>query len=486
MRHSGLLKLSILLAIGAVPAACSGEDAPEPDTGEAGAGGMAGTGTTSGGKSNATAGKANSPGGMGGEGGTPTGITRGCTHAEPRENGLVYCADQQYFTRPRAVACGSRSEGGEGGGGGVGGAGPELPRASGNKYCRDDDDCAEFELGYCTSSLDSEDFSNAALGVGGAANYCRSGCVVDDDCGEHQVCLCEGPKGVCVASDCRQDSDCGAGVLGASVELGCEGSRLLCQSAADECGSHLDCPESDCGYNEPGENVGVRECGALSVCGRPFLVAAAARLPPATSRDDWRDGLAPRVDHLTADERAALARHWTKLGQMEHASIAAFARFQLQLLALGAPPALVEQCTQALADETGHTKLCFGLASAYAGHAIGPGPLDVSHSLEETSLVSVVDLVLVEGCFGETSAALEALESAETAVDPVIRGAYVRIAQDEQRHAELAFRFVKWALEQEREVVGARVALALRAMPAAVADVAGPCLEALLAPRLAA
>src|SRR6185503_19927292 len=108
----------------------------------------------------------------------------------------------------------------------------------------------------------------------------------------------------------------------------------------------------------------------------------------------------------------------------------------------GAPPELVEACTQALADETAHTKLCFSLASAYAGRKVGPGALDVEQSLSATSLADIVDLVILEGCFGETSAALEALELRDTASDPVIVSAYAQIAADEQRHAELAFRFV--------------------------------------------
>ncbi|HKY38213.1 MAG TPA: hypothetical protein VJN18_19860 [Polyangiaceae bacterium] len=58
---------------------------------------------------------------------------------------------------------------------------------------------------------------------------------------------------------------------------------------------------------------------------------------------DWT----PATSHLTRAERTARAEHWMKMGQMEHASIAAFARFSLQLLSLGAPPALVEACTQA-------------------------------------------------------------------------------------------------------------------------------------------
>ena len=207
-------------------------------------------------------------------------------------------------------------------------------------------------------------------------------------------------------------------------------------------------------------------------------------MAPVVPSGAWTNGsLRPRVDHLSESERAELAQHWTHMGQMEHASIAAFARFSLQLLSLGAPPDLVEACTQALADETAHTKLCFDLASAYAGRAIGPGPLDVSGSLLGSSLVDIVDLVIAEGCFGETSAALEALEAAECATDPVVSAAYAQIARDEQRHAELAFRFVRWALQRGGAAVKARIAQALATPPtsnSATIGVTLPCLTALL------
>ena len=62
---------------------------------------------------------------------------------------------------------------------------------------------------------------------------------------------------------------------------------------------------------------------------------------------------------------------------MEHASVAAFARFTLHLMSLGAPAALVERSNAALADETLHAKLAFAIASGYAGRAIGPGPLAI-------------------------------------------------------------------------------------------------------------
>jgi hypothetical protein len=65
----------------------------------------------------------------------------------------------------------------------------------------------------------------------------------------------------------------------------------------------------------------------------------------------------------------------------------------------------------------------------------------------------------------------------------VIRSAYAQIAQDEQRHAELAFQFVRWALQQDFAVAQRRIMAALTrydAPAAAVRSVVAPCLEALL------
>jgi hypothetical protein len=166
-----------------------------------------------------------------------------------------------------------------------------------------------------------------------------------------------------------------------------------------------------------------------------------------TARADWHDAtLTPGASDLTPIERAQLAAHWARLGQMEHASIAAFARFNLQLLSLGAPSHLVEACNRALADETAHARSCFALASAYGGRAVGPARLDIDHCLEDTSAVAVAKLVLREGCIGETVAALEAVAAAEAAVDPAVKRALERIARDELNHAELAFQFLRWVL----------------------------------------
>src|SRR5690606_35836975 len=120
--------------------------------------------------------------------------------------------------------------------------------------------------------------------------------------------------------------------------------------------------------------------------------------------------------------------------RMEHASIAAFARFTLQLLHLGAPPSLIEDAQRAMADETQHAQDCFGLASRYLGTAVGPGALSMNQALQETSLEDIVLLTVREGCIGETCAALEAAEAYEETTEPDTKIVLDRIRGDEFRH----------------------------------------------------
>jgi hypothetical protein len=386
-----------------------------------------------------------------------------CTTTVDPTTGVVSC-DEGYVYRASSQRCQN---------GAIDDSSRGLPAITTTVDCSEDATvCDAFRFGECkTTSFQSLD------------KQCVSGCASDADCGVGNRCECYdgGKYGVCVTAYCDRDADCDAGYHCASSNQGCGSSPYRCQTAEDECFGTSDCPA---GQECIDDGSGPRRCGSGPVCGRPFLVEDVARVAPTALRSDWHATTAtPSLGGLSDAQRAAHAEHWTRMGQLEHASIAAFARFQLQLLALGAPPELVEQCTQALADETAHTRLCFDLASAYAGHAIGPGPLDVSNSLQLSSLLDVVDLVLAEGCFGETGAALEALEAARSASDPMLRATYERIAADEQRHAELAFRFVRWALERDAAGVGSRLHAALEsdfAKSHPACDVARPCLSALL------
>lgn len=201
-------------------------------------------------------------------------------------------------------------------------------------------------------------------------------------------------------------------------------------------------------------------------CGRPFLVGGEARRAAASARADWLDLPA---DSLEIDEatREVLAAAWRADALLEHASVASFARFTLELLALGAPADLLADAQRAAADEVEHARVCFGLASRYAGAALGPGPLSMDGSLGVVSLADAAARAAREGCVGETLAALVAGEQLERAADARVRAALTRIADDEAAHAELSWRFVTWAIRRGGEPVRRAVVTALNAAMAA-------------------
>jgi hypothetical protein len=180
--------------------------------------------------------------------------------------------------------------------------------------------------------------------------------------------------------------------------------------------------------------------------GRPFIVEDRARVASFALRDDWSDAAAP--GEVDPDTRRALAEAWMADGLFEHASIASFARFTLELLAVGAPPDLVTAAQRAAMDEIAHARACFGLASAYGAEPRGPGALDTSGGISRHSLAEIAEAAAAEGCIGETLSAMCARAAFEEASDPAVRAALARIAEDEEGHAALAWRFVAWALAQ--------------------------------------
>jgi hypothetical protein len=183
------------------------------------------------------------------------------------------------------------------------------------------------------------------------------------------------------------------------------------------------------------------------------LVGGCLRVGDITERSDWlptSENLreVARDSDLTNAERRALVEHWSHAAQLEHASVAAFARFVLQLLHLAAPADLVQEAQQALGDELEHAKLCFALASRYSQRALGPRRLDTRQSLQEFDLAAVTRLTLREGCIGEVVAAVQAREALAQAEDPDTIEVLSQIVHDESRHAELSLRFLRWALNQ--------------------------------------
>lgn len=192
-------------------------------------------------------------------------------------------------------------------------------------------------------------------------------------------------------------------------------------------------------------------------CGRPLDVGGPRRAEAAAA-PAW----AGAVEVDAPPDAAALAEAWRRQGLEEHASVGSFARFTLDLLAVAAPPELLAEAQRAAGDEVEHARLCFALARALDGRDEGPGPLVTPAIPPCAGLADLAVRTLLEGCLNETVAAAVAVAQRATATDPEVFAALDRIAEDEARHAALAWRTVEWALRTGGPEVRAAVAAAYR------------------------
>ncbi len=217
------------------------------------------------------------------------------------------------------------------------------------------------------------------------------------------------------------------------------------------------------------EDLCTYEHSCFTCCGygRPLLDEEGRPVTSETRRSEaWREPL-PASAPLSDEQRRALATFWRHNAEAEHASVAGFHRFALDLLAHGAPPELLLAAQHAARQEVAHAVRCFSLASRYAGEPLGPAPMDlggrvpVARNLEELAIWTLRD-----GALGETLAAYLADCALEQTTDPAAREALEEVVRDETEHAELAWATLAWALD----VGGARVAQALRSFLSSAAE----------------
>jgi hypothetical protein len=259
-----------------------------------------------------------------------------------------------------------------------------------------------------------------------------------------------------------------------AVELSCEGITPQAAQAEAEgclgCGGFIDAVA--CGPI----GSGIDTCchwfvytPGQSCPGRPFTVDGHSRLPRVVARADWADAIALELPGLPPAARHSLALAWAQDGCFEHASIASFARFVLELLAMGAPASLVADAQRALLEETGHARAFFGLASAYGERSVGPDGLDIRDALHSShDPAAIAEGLVREGCIGETISALQLQVAAARATEPRVRARLVAIAEQELQHAELAWSALAWLLAQGDARVHERVAQTFAQAPAFV------------------
>lgn len=177
--------------------------------------------------------------------------------------------------------------------------------------------------------------------------------------------------------------------------------------------------------------------GCTSGTCRPFQDAGAWLLQCSVSctgrRPQGMAGSGPKPGTPVAVYLAEMAR-------LEAASVHAFRHLKRELVAHGAPRALVRAAERAARDEIRHARMAAALTRRYGS---APAPQEMK-ALPIRSLEAMAIENAVEGCVRETLGALIATWQAACAKDPVIRSALTRIARDETRHAALAFRIDGW------------------------------------------
>ena len=183
--------------------------------------------------------------------------------------------------------------------------------------------------------------------------------------------------------------------------------------------------------------------------GRPFTIDGRCRVPGVVRRNDWAEAIDLEIDALAPEIREALAAAWADEGCYEAASVGSFARFVLELIGQAAPPSLIADAQRALGEEVGHARTFFGLASAYGRCPVGPSEIDVTGALDGSAdAIDIAERLASEGCIAESISALQLQVAASRAEDPQVRARLLAVAEEELRHAELAWRALAWMLRR--------------------------------------
>jgi hypothetical protein len=192
-------------------------------------------------------------------------------------------------------------------------------------------------------------------------------------------------------------------------------------------------------------------------------------LPTMQPGDAWLGGAtAIAVD---AEVREAVAEQWRESAKTEHASVAAFARLMLDLMAVGAPPELIAAASRDALDEIRHTEMCLSLASAIDGRQASPAPfpeVQRARTLPRVRTLALATLAvdsLIDGAFHEGVSARIIARLARRAEVPEIRDVLAQIAADEGRHAAHGWDVVDWCVREGGVAVVSALHSAARALP---------------------
>jgi hypothetical protein len=208
--------------------------------------------------------------------------------------------------------------------------------------------------------------------------------------------------------------------------------------------------------------------------GRQLRRLGRLQLPSLRTNADWAtEAVAPEGLESAPD---GLADQWRENGKTEHASVAAFARLTLDLMALGAPPEIIASAQRDALDEIRHTRLCFSIARGLDGRAESPAPFPQAQrvaTLPRPRTLALAKLAvdsLVDGALHEGVSARVVAKLARRCEVSSIRAALREIAADEGRHAAHGWAVVEWCLDEGGRQVAHALIGATRALPATVSS----------------
>lgn len=172
-----------------------------------------------------------------------------------------------------------------------------------------------------------------------------------------------------------------------------------------------------------------------------------------------------RAAHAT--DLRATGERFAAMAFLEAVSIHAFERLENELAAHGADPNLLRHARRARRDEIRHTAMTARLAKKRGAEVRLP---DAPQTQVTRSLYAMALENAVEGCVRETYGAVQGLVESESSPDAEVRRAMKSIADDECRHAELAWSVHAWAKARLSRAEIRRIEIAMKK---AVEEIAG-------------
>lgn len=247
------------------------------------------------------------------------------------------------------------------------------------------------------------------------------------------------------------DLPCGANLATGSGSAACYVTLTDCAKYCSLDGGFVDC--------RYWEGEGCSDGGLTAKTGQPATLACGLC-----------NGVGRRPSGLraacVARTRDPLGEHFAQVAHLEAASVFAFQQLRDELALHGAPQSLLRCAERSIRDEQRHARVMARLARRHGGEPVTARVR--RRNLRRLERVARENAV--EGCVRETFGALVATWQAEHAEDQTIRARMARVAQDETRHAALAWAVAKWADARLDAAARARVARARRAAARRLAD----------------